>query len=201
MRISLPSMVHSHWWEDLDQPHSLQNQYFGDGIHHDALHQAHRRLPLAPSLVHHFPARYSRDPLGYRRHWTARPSQGVPTVTPNKNSYHVSLDVQQFAPEEISVKLMDRSVIVEGKHDDKKDEHGWISRQFCRRYEIPEMCNMDQLQCTLSSDGVLAIIVPHKVEGEKTIPIVQTGKPAIVNTPVAADGDTPKRSLEAEDIQ
>ncbi|KAJ8963110.1 hypothetical protein NQ318_018575 [Aromia moschata] len=49
----------------------------------------------------------------------------------------VILDVQQFAPNEIVVKTNGNSIIVEGKHEEKQDEHGFISRHFVRRYVLP----------------------------------------------------------------
>ncbi|XP_011298417.1 protein lethal(2)essential for life-like [Fopius arisanus] len=194
--MSLSSIFHSNWWEELDHPHSLVDQYFGDGIHHDVLHEAHRH-PRSHAPLQHVRG-LGRCPMVYQRPWAVARPQGVSTVKPHKDSFHVSLDVQQFAPEEISVKLLDGSVIVEGKHDDKKDEHGWVSRQFCRRYQIPEQCDIEQVQSTLSSDGVLSIIVPrkveNKVEGEKTIPIIHTGKPAIVDTPKSKKESLPENS-------
>lgn len=108
---------------------------------------------------------------------------GVSTVQANKNKFCVDLDVQQFSPEEISVKVVDRFVIVEGKHEEKQDEHGWISRQFTRKYMIPEQCDIDEVTSKLSSDGVLTITAPRKQslgpEGERVINIEHTGKPAV----------------------
>lgn len=47
------------------------------------------------------------------------------------------LDVQQFTPNEITVKCTDKHIIVEGKHDERADEHGHVSRHFVRRYQLP----------------------------------------------------------------
>lgn len=55
----------------------------------------------------------------------------------NEEKFEVILDVQQFSPNEISVKVTDRFVIVEAKHEEKQDEHGYVSRQFTRRYMLP----------------------------------------------------------------
>lgn len=49
----------------------------------------------------------------------------------------VILDVQQFTPNEISVKTTEKFIIVEGKHEEKADEHGFVSRHFVRRYQLP----------------------------------------------------------------
>ena len=91
--------------------------------------------------------------------------------------------MQQFKPEEINVKVVDKYVVVEGKHEEKQDEHGWISRQFTRKYMIPEQCDVEQVSSSLSSDGVLSITAPRKDQpkdkNERSIKIEHTGKPAI----------------------
>lgn len=47
------------------------------------------------------------------------------------------LDVQQFKPNEISVKTTDKEITVEGKHEEQTDEHGQVYRHFIRRYALP----------------------------------------------------------------
>lgn len=93
-------------------------------------------------------------------------------------NFQVILDVQQFTPEEITVKAANNSVVVEGKHEEKRDEHGFISRQFSRRYLLPQGYDVVDLTSSLSSDGVLTITAPKKQlpgDGERIIPILKTG--------------------------
>lgn len=100
------------------------------------------------------------------------------TIASNKNKFQVNLDVQHFAPHEISVKTVDGYVIIEGKHDEKQDEHGYVSRQFSRRYVLPENCDAATVESKLSSDGVLTIIAPKNTfvsKNERLVPISQTG--------------------------
>lgn len=99
----------------------------------------------------------------------------------------VILDVQQFAPEEITVKATNNSVVVEGKHEEKPDEHGFISRQFTRRYILPTGYEVADLTSTLSSDGVLTITAPKRPppnSGERIIPITKTGPAKQPETPI-----------------
>ncbi|XP_045779787.1 protein lethal(2)essential for life-like [Maniola jurtina] len=99
-------------------------------------------------------------------------------IKADKDKFQVNLDVQHFAPEEISVKTADGYIIVEGNHEEKKDEHGYISRKFVRRYALPDGCNPETVQSKLSSDGVLTVIAPRKpsaIKNERPIPIQQTG--------------------------
>jgi crystallin alpha B len=96
--------------------------------------------------------------------------------------FQVKLDVHQFTPDEITVKTKDNNLIVEAKHEEKEDPHGFVSRQFSRRYVLPEDIRVENLLCNMSSDGVLAIEAPRappKLEGENVIPINQTGRPAV----------------------
>ncbi|XP_041984207.1 protein lethal(2)essential for life-like [Aricia agestis] len=100
------------------------------------------------------------------------------SIKADKDKFQVNLDVQHFAPEEISVKTADGYIVVEGKHEEKQDEHGYISRQFVRRYALPEGCNPDTVESRLSSDGVLTVTAPRKqaaLKNEKPVPIQQTG--------------------------
>ncbi|KAJ8924287.1 hypothetical protein NQ315_007080 [Exocentrus adspersus] len=104
------------------------------------------------------------------------------SVSLDKDKFQANFDVQQFKPEEISVKVTgDRTVTIEGKHEEKPDEHGYISRHFVRKYVLPEDCDAKNVQSKLSSDGVLTVTAPKINEGKKIeyreIPITRTGQP------------------------
>ncbi|XP_023016427.1 alpha-crystallin A chain [Leptinotarsa decemlineata] len=104
------------------------------------------------------------------------------SVKYDKDKFYANFDVQHFKPNEISVKVTgDRTVTVEGKHEEKQDEHGHIYRHFVRKYVVPENCDMERLESKLSTDGVLTVSVPRtgeKIDQTKEIPISRTGKPA-----------------------
>nr|XP_003701707.1 PREDICTED: protein lethal(2)essential for life-like [Megachile rotundata] len=182
--MSLVPLLFSNWWEDLDHPHRLFDQNFGLGLYPEQLRN--------PSILEQYllPSRDRRlfkSPLLYYRPWgellRSTEGGGTSTVQADKDKFQVVLDVQQFKPEEINVKIVDKCVVVEGKHEEKQDEHGWISRQFVRKYLIPEQCDIDQVTSTLSSDGVLSITAPRKdkaiTQNERNVTIEQTGKPAL----------------------
>lgn len=98
--------------------------------------------------------------------------------------FQASLDVHQFDPKEIIVKIVGNSIVIEAKHDERPDEHGHVSRQFIRRYDLPKEFQSDQVVPELSSDGILTIkAVPEHIvlkEG-RDVPIKYTG-PAQFNT-------------------
>lgn len=87
--------------------------------------------------------------------------------------------MQQFRPKEISVRTQDNCVIVEAKHEEKPDEHGFVSRHFVRRYVLPEGCEPADVKTNLSSDGVLTIVAPKKAaippSNERIVPIEHVG--------------------------
>jgi crystallin alpha B len=183
--MSLGPLLFSDWWQDLKHPHQLSDQHFGLGFRPDQLTH-----PSIPSVLERF-AQHDRRlrpaPLNYYRPWgeLLRNSNegGTSTVKADKDKFQVILDVQQFKPDEIEVKVVDKCVTVEAKHEEKQDEHGWISRQFVRKYMIPVQCDVDQVSSNLSLDGVLTIIAPRKeklkTNNERSIKVEHTGKPAI----------------------
>nr|ASK86230.1 heat shock protein 22.8 [Chilo suppressalis] len=78
----------------------------------------------------------------------------------------------------ITVKTADGYVVVEAKHEEKEDEHGFVSRQFLRKYSLPEGAESENIVSELSSDGILTITAPRKVvddRGERVVPITKTG--------------------------
>lgn len=96
-----------------------------------------------------------------------------------KDGFQVNLDVQHFQPNEITVKMENNEIVVHAKHEEKRDEHGYISRGFTQRFELPLRFKTEEVTSSLSSDGVLSIKCPNppSVEGSnvRIIPISQTG--------------------------
>lgn len=58
----------------------------------------------------------------------------------DKNGFEVKLDVQNFTPSELEVKLAGNRLTVSGKHEQRADVHGYVAREFHREFEIPEVC-------------------------------------------------------------
>lgn len=99
-------------------------------------------------------------------------------VSFENDQFQANLDVKQFQPEEIMVKICGSNVVtVDGKHEEKQDEHGFISRHFTRRYVIPKHYDMDKVESKLSSTGILTITAPKIDESSveyRNIQIIQT---------------------------
>lgn len=75
------------------------------------------------------------------------------------DKYQIMVDVSHFNPEEISVKMVDNAIVVTGKHEDKADNYGYVSRQFSRKYLLPADVEPESVSSTLSADGILTIQV------------------------------------------
>lgn len=125
--------------------------------------------------------------LFFRRHYSGylrrtdndeSDSKGISENSTNAERFQVALDVTQFAPDDLSVKTVDNYVVVSGKHLERPDEHGWVSREFTRRYLLPEDVRPDTVTSVLTRDGILIVKGPRNKPdalkaNERIIPIVQ----------------------------
>lgn len=185
--MSMVPMLFRDWWNDFDTPRAsrLLDQHFGLSLNRDDLLNS---LSISrPSL------------RTYVRPWQntlARQDSGS-TINTDQNKFQVILDVQQFTPNEISVKTSNNSIVVEGKHEEKQDEHGYISRHFVRRYILPSDHDISDVVSSLSSDGILTVTAPKKsqkpVITERNVPITQTGPAKSTVTPLS---ETPQPTVE-----
>lgn len=154
------SQHHTNNHHHLD-PHQPRDHHFGLTIHPEDLQRLvqnplHlRTLQLAPQVG-------NKSPLSVL----------------TKDGFQVSLDVQQFLPNEITVKTNENVVTVEGRHNEKEDEHGYITRHFVRKYNLPKDIDCADLVSQLSSDGILTIKAHRKGEGNERIVHIQHTGPA-----------------------
>lgn len=115
----------------------------------------------------------------YNKHWDSVQEEAEKKSFVSKDGFKVSLDVQHYAPHEISVKTEHKQVVVHAKHEEKRDQHGHIARQFTRRYDLPDEFKTEDVTSSLSSDGVLTIKVPRNKqsndENARHVPIQHTG--------------------------
>lgn len=159
---------------------------FGFGIYPYQLNRIYR-----PRYRQSLPARIntkSEYPLGRNT------DTSVSTV--GKDGFQVCMDVQQFKPSELCVKTVDDFIVVEGRHEERQDDHGLVSRHFVRKYCLPKGYDPSQVVSTLSSDGILTVKVPlpQKLDEskERIIQIQQTGPAHLSvkeNPKVDASGD------------
>ncbi|XP_008331019.1 heat shock protein beta-1 [Cynoglossus semilaevis] len=111
-------------------------------------------------------------------------SSGMSEIKQTQDNWKVTLDVNHFSPEELLVKTKDGVVEISGKHEERKDEHGFISRSFTRKYTLPSAANIEKVTSSLSPEGVLTIeapfIKPAIQSSEITIPVTVDDKSGVV---------------------
>ncbi|XP_046651977.1 heat shock protein beta-6-like [Daphnia pulicaria] len=98
----------------------------------------------------------------------------ISSVKEDDKSFQVMVDVSHFHPSEITVKTTDKHIIVHARHEERNDQHGFVSREFRRRVTIPEGVNHESVTSTISPEGILTILAPKMMlEGsnERVIPI------------------------------
>ncbi|XP_043924254.1 heat shock protein 67B1-like [Protopterus annectens] len=87
-------------------------------------------------------------------------SGGVSEIKKDFNYWKINLDVNHFAPEEISVRVKERFLEISGKHEERTDPHGYISRCFTRRYRLPSEVDEGAITSIVSADGILSVEAP-----------------------------------------
>ncbi|XP_034481670.1 heat shock protein 27 [Drosophila innubila] len=167
-----------------DWDHLLDDD-FGFGVHaHELFHRPRLMMPhhLQRRRSHFMPYERSHHhhplmPVSRRRN-SAGQNALLPII--GKDGFQVCMDVAQFKPSELSVKVVDKTVIVEGKHEEREDGHGMIQRHFVRKYTLPKEYDGNEVVSTVSSDGVLTLKAPpppskEQAKQERIVQIQQTG--------------------------
>uniref|UniRef100_A0A452DHT5 Alpha-crystallin B chain n=2 Tax=Bos TaxID=9903 RepID=A0A452DHT5_BOVIN len=154
-------------------PSRLFDQFFGEHLLESDLFPA--STSLSPFYLR--PPSFLRAPS-----WI---DTGLSEMRLEKDRFSVNLDVKHFSPEELKVKVLGDVIEVHGKHEERQDEHGFISREFHRKYRIPADVDPLAITSSLSSDGVLTVNGPRKQASgpERTIPITREEKPAVTAAP------------------
>jgi HSP20 family molecular chaperone IbpA len=118
-------------------------------------------------------------------------NQGIaPTeAEADKNKFQLNLNVSDYKPEELMVKVVDGVFTVRGKHEETKthkDKQGkvipgdqeFISTSFRRSFTIPKNVVKQLIDCTLTEDGHLIVSAPLKAlkNGSETKPELEGEK-------------------------
>ncbi|KAG5331846.1 L2EFL protein, partial [Acromyrmex charruanus] len=96
----------------------------------------------------------------------------ISTTSIDSDGFKITVNVQQYNPEEITVKVVDNWVIIKGIHE-KQNKSNVGSQQFVIRYLLPSSTDIEHITSSTSSDGILMITVPLKTD-QKVIQIEQS---------------------------
>ncbi|XP_004086069.1 alpha-crystallin A chain [Oryzias latipes] len=152
-------------------PARLFDQFFGEGMFD------HDLLPFTSPTISPF---YRQSLF---RNFLDSSNSGISEVRSDRDKFTVHLDVKHFSPDELSVKVIDDFVEIQGKHGERQDDHGYISREFHRRYRLPSTVDQSAITCSLSADGLLTLTGPKASGGaeygrsDRSIPVSRDEKP------------------------
>jgi HSP20 family molecular chaperone IbpA len=82
-----------------------------------------------------------------------------PKVTYDDDKFQISLDCQQFKPEELDVKVDGHTIIITAKQE-VREVGGTRTRVFEQKFTLPSGVLADRVTSTITSDGVLNITAP-----------------------------------------
>jgi len=170
-RSLMPFMRPNDYWDPWDFPSRIFDQHFA--------------VPVGQVVEEDqgfYPTRTLARP--FSRTMSRPRGAGVSEVTNDSTQFQVKLDVAHFAPNEIIVKAIEGNCItIEARHEEKQDEHGYISRQFSRKYLLPKDVETDRIASSLSPEGILTVTAPKKVlelgSGERVVPITFPTQPSV----------------------
>merc|ERR1719234_3067317 len=96
-----------------------------------------------------------------------------------KDKMEVTLDTSGYKPDELKVEIKEGELCVEGKHEERSQTgEVMVSRQFSRRFGMPQNVRKEGIVSNLSQDGVMVITMPK----EQRIEEVERG-----DTPIQID--------------
>ncbi|XP_018007157.1 protein lethal(2)essential for life [Hyalella azteca] len=88
-------------------------------------------------------------------------------VTEKDGRFSCVMDVKDFNPNDLQVKVVEDRVIVEGKYEKKSEDGSCVSsKSFYKEFTMPKSANLDQVSTALSKDGVLTVRAPKKEGSE-----------------------------------
>jgi len=125
--------------------------------------------PWIPSGYYYYEQPYLNRP--HRAHiYPAKGLGDTAEVILSEEKFQVKLDSRQFSPNEISVMTTDGQLVIEGEHGDRleacKCQGTYTSRSFCRKFQLPENCQVAKLISEIGTDGILRVTIPrHHVKG------------------------------------
>ncbi|CAL8344676.1 unnamed protein product [Lota lota] len=117
------------------------------------------RLSTSPFSTTLRPGFSQRTATGGPTVYTTRysePSRSSPTTTGGE-PWKVCVNVHSFKPEELNVKTKDGFVEVSGKHEEKQEEGGIVTKNFTKKIQIPTDVDPVTVFASLSPEGVLII--------------------------------------------
>eukprot|EP00094_Tigriopus_californicus_P005637 TCALIF_05434-PA protein Name:"Similar to HSPB1 Heat shock protein beta-1 (Bos taurus)" AED:0.19 eAED:0.19 QI:68/0/0/1/0/0/2/0/585 len=85
-------------------------------------------------------------------------------VSYDEDKFQVELDVQDYRPEELSIKTEGDVLVVLAKHETKTETGGsFVSKQFEQRFTLPAGVKPESISSSLSKNGTLTVSAPREM--------------------------------------
>merc|ERR1712206_67329 len=82
-------------------------------------------------------------------------------VEEDNTRMEVRIDASEYKPEELKVSVQSGRLLVEGRHEEKKEDgSAYVQKSFSRSYTLPKEAQADQMVSHLSSEDVLVVTAP-----------------------------------------
>lgn len=97
-----------------------------------------------------------------------------PQQTSDDKTYTIKLYAKSFKPEELKVKVKERNIIVEGKHNVSNDHQHFMTNHFVQRFVLPPGSKPEEVTAVFTDKDVLILSIPrHEVPPpvERIVPI------------------------------
>ena len=86
---------------------------------------------------------------------------GVSRVEYDDNNYKILVNVDKYSPEELVIRTVDNTVVVEARHQEKtSDGRSSSTQSFSQSFTLPAGVDPDTVKSSLSNQGVLTISAP-----------------------------------------
>lgn len=89
-------------------------------------------------------------------------------VSYDQDKFQVEFNVQDYKPEELSIKTEGDILIVLAKHETKTENgQSFVSKQFEQRFSLPSGVQPEKITSSLSKDGFLTVTAPRESAAKK----------------------------------
>lgn len=211
----MPSHTHWAWWDHFDD---YWDRHWDYPFYHTATRPWHWPLGSAFDLnfctrnIHHWHTHLKSEALSSSTSppaWchsscltdnvTIETGNGPNTM--DKGTFKVVIDVHHFRPDELVLKVRNQdTILLHGKLSDDRANKGFacITREFTRRYKLPRNYDATQANATISTDGILTVVVPAPPQlddVERVVEIKPTGVYFGSEDTKALEGEEEKKKL------
>ncbi|GFR65625.1 alpha-crystallin B chain [Elysia marginata] len=86
--------------------------------------------------------------------------------------FRIRLDLSHYKPEEVKISMDSHKISINAKHEERQDNHGFVSREITRTYKLPNDVDVNSATSTMNANGTLSIKMLKKaLEAPKEVNI------------------------------